>query len=183
MWRAASLEKTLFLGKTEGRRRRGWQRVMADSWMASPTWWTWVWASSGIWCWTRKTGSLQSMGLQRVGHDWETEWPLIVFWPLSQRSDLYLNSLMALLIKANVLKYTKVAFIMCWWRTHIMTKWYYKCKKILSEFLKINHRYVHLKNIGEIYFLFTLLIMLGLACGCKDSARPLPSTSIWSPWT
>ena len=26
MWRAKSLEKTLMLGKTEGRRRRGWQR-------------------------------------------------------------------------------------------------------------------------------------------------------------
>ena len=47
MQRVASLEKTLLLGKTETRRRRGWQRVMADGWMASPTWWTWVWASSG----------------------------------------------------------------------------------------------------------------------------------------
>ena len=46
MQRVASLEKTLLLGKTETRRRRGWQRVMADGWMASPTWWTWVWASS-----------------------------------------------------------------------------------------------------------------------------------------
>ena len=27
MWRAESLEKTLMLGKTEGRRRRGWQRT------------------------------------------------------------------------------------------------------------------------------------------------------------
>ena len=27
MWRADSLEKTLILGKTEGRRRRGWQRM------------------------------------------------------------------------------------------------------------------------------------------------------------
>ena len=27
MWRADSLEKTLMLGKTEGRRRRGWQRT------------------------------------------------------------------------------------------------------------------------------------------------------------
>ena len=27
MWRANSLEKTLMLGKTEGRRRRGWQRM------------------------------------------------------------------------------------------------------------------------------------------------------------
>ena len=23
-----------------------------DGWMASPTWWTWVWASSGSWWWT-----------------------------------------------------------------------------------------------------------------------------------
>ena len=27
MWRANSMEKTLMLGKTEGRRRRGWQRM------------------------------------------------------------------------------------------------------------------------------------------------------------
>ena len=27
MWRTDSLEKTLMLGKTEGRRRRGWQRI------------------------------------------------------------------------------------------------------------------------------------------------------------
>ena len=27
MWRADSLERTLMLGKTEGRRRRGWQRM------------------------------------------------------------------------------------------------------------------------------------------------------------
>ena len=27
MWRSDSLEKTLMLGKTEGRRRRGWQRI------------------------------------------------------------------------------------------------------------------------------------------------------------
>ena len=41
------LAKTLILGKIEGRRRRGLQRMR---WlMASPIWWTWVWASSGIW--------------------------------------------------------------------------------------------------------------------------------------
>ena len=42
-------------------------------WMASPTWWTWVWASSGSWWWTGKPGVLQSMGSQRVGHAWATE--------------------------------------------------------------------------------------------------------------
>ena len=39
MWRANSFEKTLMPGKIED---RGW-----DDWMASPTQWTWVWASSG----------------------------------------------------------------------------------------------------------------------------------------
>ena len=47
---------------------RGW-----DGWMASLTWWTRVWASSGSWWWTGRPGVLQSMGLQRIGHDWATE--------------------------------------------------------------------------------------------------------------
>ena len=40
-----------------------------DGCMASPTWWTWVWASSRSWWWTGKPGILQSTGLQRVGHE------------------------------------------------------------------------------------------------------------------
>ena len=71
MQRTNSLVKPLMLGKTEGRKRgddRGW-----DGWMASPTQWTWVWASSGRWWRTGRPGVLQSMGLQRVGHDWATE--------------------------------------------------------------------------------------------------------------
>ena len=47
---------------------RGW-----DGWMASLTWCTWVWVSSRSWCWTGKPGVLQSMGSQRVRHDWATE--------------------------------------------------------------------------------------------------------------
>ena len=39
----------------------------------SLTRWTWVWLSSGSWWWTGKPGVLQSMGSQRVGHDWGTE--------------------------------------------------------------------------------------------------------------
>ena len=41
--------------------------------MASPTRWTWAWASSGSWWRTGKPGMLQSMGSQRVRHDWATE--------------------------------------------------------------------------------------------------------------
>ena len=44
---------------------RGW-----DGWMASPTQWTWVWVNSGSWWWTGRPGVLQSMGSQRVRHDW-----------------------------------------------------------------------------------------------------------------
>ena len=70
MWRTDSLEKSLRLGKFEGRRRMGLQRMM----MASLTLWTWVWASSRSWWWIGKPGVLQCMGSQRVAHDWMTEW-------------------------------------------------------------------------------------------------------------
>ena len=48
---------------------RGW-----DGWMASPTQWTWVWASSRNWWWTGKPGMLQSMGSQSWTQlsDWKT---------------------------------------------------------------------------------------------------------------
>ena len=53
MRRADSLEKSLMLGKTEGKRRRGQQRMRRlDN---IPTQWTWIWANSGRW-W--RTGSL-----------------------------------------------------------------------------------------------------------------------------
>ena len=35
---------------------RGW-----DGWMASLTWWTWVWLNSGSWWWTGRPGVLQFM--------------------------------------------------------------------------------------------------------------------------
>ena len=70
MRRADSFEKTLMLERLRAGERdnRGW-----DGWMASLTRWTRVWASSGNWWWTGRPGVLQSMGLQRVGHDWATE--------------------------------------------------------------------------------------------------------------
>ena len=56
---------------------RGWKH-----WLAWPSQWTWVWASSGNWWWTGKPGVLQSMGFQRVRHDRETEqnrWVIKIF--------------------------------------------------------------------------------------------------------
>ena len=52
---------------------RGW-----DGWMASLTQWTWVWTSSRSCWWIGKPGVLQSMGSQRVRHNWETELMLIL---------------------------------------------------------------------------------------------------------
>ena len=64
MQRTDSLEKTMMLGKMEGGRRRGCRGW--DSWMASPTQWTWVGVNSWSWWWTGRPGVLQSMGSQRV---------------------------------------------------------------------------------------------------------------------
>ena len=47
---------------------RGW-----DSWTASPMQWTWTWTNFRKWWETGRPGMLQSMGLQRVEHDWATE--------------------------------------------------------------------------------------------------------------
>ena len=69
MWRTDSLEKTLMLGKIEGRRRKAWQRMR---WLGGITdSMDMTWESSGsYWC-TGKPGVLQSMGSQRVRlSDW-----------------------------------------------------------------------------------------------------------------
>ena len=71
MQRVDSLEKTLNwegLGAGGEVDDRGW-----GGWMASLTWWTWVWVNSGSWWWTERPGVLRFMGSQRVGHDWVTQ--------------------------------------------------------------------------------------------------------------
>ena len=71
MRRVDSLEKTLMLGRLgaggEGD-DRGW-----DGWMASLTWWAWVWVNSRSLWWTGRPGVLWFMGSQRARHDWATE--------------------------------------------------------------------------------------------------------------
>ena len=44
-----------------------------NGWMASPTQWIWVWVNSRRQWRPRRPSVLQSMGSQRVGHDWTTE--------------------------------------------------------------------------------------------------------------
>ena len=65
MWRSNSLKKTLMQGKIEGERRER-QRMR---WLG----WTWISADSGRWWRAGKPVLLQSIGSQRVRHDWTTK--------------------------------------------------------------------------------------------------------------
>ena len=72
MWRVDLSEKTLLLGKTEGRRKRAWQRIrcldsIADSMNMSLSIFWEVVKDREAWC------VLQPLGSQRVGHDLGTK--------------------------------------------------------------------------------------------------------------
>ena len=71
MPRANSLEKTLMLGKIEGRRRRGQQRMRWLDGIIGPM--DMSWADSGRWWRAGKPDVLQSMGSQSIGHSLVTE--------------------------------------------------------------------------------------------------------------
>ena len=86
---AYSFKKTLMLGKIEGLKARGEGDGRGrDGWMASPTQWTWVWASSGGWWRTGKPvccnpwGHKESDTTERLNNLWSylAEWKAGIYW-------------------------------------------------------------------------------------------------------
>ena len=77
MQRTDSLEKTLMLGKIEGKRRRGWQRMR---WLDNIT--NSMDINLSNFQETEEPGVLQSMGLQRVGHHLATEQQQFIYSPI-----------------------------------------------------------------------------------------------------
>ena len=65
IWKDCDAGKDWRRGEKGEQRNRGW-----DGWLSSLTQWTWVWVNSGGWWWTGKPGVFQSIGSQRVRHDW-----------------------------------------------------------------------------------------------------------------
>ena len=71
IWRANSLERPWCWERLKAKGEgdyRGW-----DGWMASLTWWTWVWASSGNWWWTGKPGGGVVHGVAK-SPSWLSDW-------------------------------------------------------------------------------------------------------------
>ena len=68
---------------TQWKRPWCWERLRAggegddrewDGWMASLTWWTWVWVDSGIWWWTGSPGTLWFMELPSLDMTEPLKW-------------------------------------------------------------------------------------------------------------
>ena len=138
MWRANLLEKTLMLGKIEGRRRRRQQRMR---WLASSIQCTWTWANSGKWWGTGKPVVLLSEGLRRVGHDLATGqqqqndlWTSMSFHVLSQHPSIFSGELFA----ETFYPFKRFTYLPCYWIILILyifyrqvLCWMYFCKYFL----------------------------------------------------
>ena len=103
--------------KIEGREGDDKER---DGWMTSATQWTWVWANSGRWWRTEKPGVLQSVGLQRVGHNLVIEQQCHL---LQVSVRLMVMESLCSEIEAYLLGSVELAWEVYWWRYHWSGRW------------------------------------------------------------
>ena len=110
---------------------RGW-----DGWMASPTWWAWVWVNSRSWWWAGRPGMLWFMESQRVGHD-ELNWICVEMisteWSLKLLSAQLVVTVLPSLIRSDIhiviapeLKDYSLDFLGSCWDWRPITVWHYK---------------------------------------------------------
>ena len=118
---------------------RGW-----DGWMASLTWWTWVWVNSGSWLWTGRPDVLWFMESRTWLSDWfDLIWPHPRSWLALLRSHLRQTKtslVFRLMVRAQgwrhtiaidlffptvkkVKKFQMCCLHTCWWTV----RWLLKC--------------------------------------------------------
>ena len=108
MQRADLLEKTLMLGKIEGGRRRGWQKMR---WLDGITdLMDMGWVDSGSRWWTGRPAMLRFMGLQRIGHDWVAE----LIWTGSWESASRCHRLVSAEASPLNLPMTVLSWVLTW---------------------------------------------------------------------
>ena len=111
-WRANLLEKTLLLGKIEGR--------VWDSWMPSSTQWTWLEANSGRQWRTGKPGVLPSMGSQRVSHDWVTEQHHQIRWKMIEAYWAYTSAICIISLICLFITFQPETTVAKWKANHLL---------------------------------------------------------------
>ena len=81
--------------------------MIEDEMVGWLTQWTWVWASSGNWWWTRKPGVLQSIGSERVRRDSATE----VNWTLNFMHYIIHRTTSGIFLNISI----QIPIMMCFW--------------------------------------------------------------------
>ena len=140
--------------------------------MASPTQWTWFWASSRSWWQTGKPGVLQSMVLQRIRHDWATElnWTdLESSWSLFWLFFCYLQDFK--IFSLSLITYLDADLFVFEWKTHVLQLWEFS--SVISSIILSFYVFHFLMSRAHISWTLCLVAQLCLTiCSPTDCSQP-----------